>query len=59
MNLQESGSLEVIADHCEVLRVGSSQLMEAAEAEEQVLKAVTGMLLQRGQAGTKGVNLIA
>ena len=59
MNLQESGSLEVIADHCEVLRVGASQLVEAAEAEEQVLKAVTGMLLQRGQGGMEGVSLIA
>ena len=48
MYLQESGSLKVIADHCEVLRVGASKLVETAEAEEQILKAVTGVLLQRG-----------
>ena len=57
MHLQESSSLEIIADHCEVFRVGASQLVEAAEAEEQVLKAVAGMLLQGH--GMEEVNLTA
>lgn len=38
--------LEFIPNDCQLIWVVSCQLVEAAQAEQKVLKAVTGMLLQ-------------
>lgn len=41
--------LEFIPNDSQLIRVVSCQLVEAAQAEQKVLKAVTGMLLQSSE----------
>jgi hypothetical protein len=50
----EAPLLQAVADDGDVLRVVAGELVEAAQAEQQVLKAVPRVLLQAGGAGFGG-----